>query len=133
MRVNVKGIGVIEFPDGVSKQKIKEFLSDRFSTKKDPAKEEKALKTMIMEVIREGELIKPPPDVNVEAPNVNVESPKVEIAAPDIKPIADAIAKINIPAPNVDLHIQDELKQMEIEVTSRDINGHIKTLLWSEL
>lgn len=134
MRVNVKGVGVIEFPDGVSKEKIKEFLSDKFSTKKSQEEEIKALRDIIASVIKEGEFIKPPADINVDLEPVF----EVITPAPDMEPVAKAIENINIAPPSInvsppDVHIDRELRKVEVEVTDRDTRGNIKKLMWTEL
>lgn len=131
MQVNIKGIGKVTFPEGTTREQIQSILTKSFSKKK----EDKTFSLREVELMVKGfikEQVTPPVPV---VPDVKVElEPSFEMTAPiDVSAIAKAIAKLELPAPEVNVTVETPNKLIEIEVTERDTRGFIKTLLCTEI
>lgn len=72
------------------------------------------------------------PEIRVE-PEIKVE-PVFEVTTPppDMTAFADALKKLMIPSPNIDVHVNKEPKKVKIDV-ERDNRGFIKSLICTQL
>jgi len=131
MIVNIKGIGRVNFPGGMTQDAIRKALIKNFARPERDKKEElnklETIKTIVKgvvsDVVKKETIV---PDVKVEL------EPVFEVAndAPDMRPIADAIKLINLTTkPIIEVNIEDRFKDIEIEVTERDALRGIKKLV----
>lgn len=122
MLVNIKSIGQVDFPEGTTKEQIQAILKKSFSKKK----EDKALSLREIELMVKGflkEQVKAPDPI---VPDVKVElEPSFEMNADiDVSPIAKAIAKLEIPAPEVSVNVEKpDIPTPEVIVNVQDKKG----------
>lgn len=130
MIINIRGIGRVQFPDGMNADDIKEALNNNFGNK-DADKEEKAEKLEVIRAIVRGvvsDTVKPDtvvPDVNV-APKVDVKQEKV-----DLIPVVNAISKLaDKPEKKLNVTIEDNRGgSIQIEVVEWTQVGSIKKMI----
>ena len=131
MIINIKGIGRVSFPDGMSPGDIQEALNNNFGKDKEREKEEKAEKLENIKAIVKGvvsDTVKTEtivPDVNV-APKVEVKQEKV-----DLTPVVSAIDKLaDKPEKELNVTIEDNRGgSVKIEVVEWTQAGTIKALI----
>jgi len=129
MIVNIKGIGRVNFPGGMTQDAIRKALIKNFARPERDKKEElnklETIKTIVKgvvsDVVKKETIV---PDVKVEI------EPVFEVTndAPDMTPIADAIKSLERQETNIDIHIPEKPNIIDIEVTERDSRGNISRL-----
>ena len=103
MIVNVKGVGKIDFPEGMSLSMVKDML-----TRSTESLSEEEIVSIVKKIVEAAIMaIPPPPKEEREEREEGEQNVIVNTEAPDMKPIAEALlAVLDRPTPTITMETQ---------------------------